>query len=820
MRTKSIKLWAILLILFMCITTMTLFGFIASQSLKKNIELQYKQESQSVLNRTVTSFESSFNAVEKFLEQIEQTFIMQPKMTTEELGLLFNTYQNIMPSNSSLIYGHINGHLYTGNNLVVPNDFSPIKREWYKKAIVNKEGINWTEPYLDYFNQNIVITASQYVNGQNHDGVIGIDFKLNELSKIISNSMIGEDGFVLLLNQNGTVIANGDNYLIGETLFDEQYNLLIEESRKSYVSYSIDEQQYLLHSYQLRQNGMNIVTAISKDELDAKLIQNLFPILVAGVICILIFSIIGYGITLLWTRPLKKLGILMNHVENGNYQVRANVKSYQEVTRLAKGFNSMIRAIKKRDRELIFSNSELKRTEEQLRSKYDELKESQRVLKLSEEKVAHLASHDSLTGLLNRRRLNEELNKSIINYKDCPIAVIFIDLDNFKMINDTLGHSFGDQLIIKVAEMLKNISPPYKQVARISGDEFILIIHDVESEKQAGEIAKEIVELFDTGIAIDSKILNVTASIGVALYPKHALTAEDLLKTADMAMYRAKGSGKNGYRLFDESIQQEIEEKTVIESGIRNSLETNGLELHFQPLYSTNHNKITSIEALLRVKSPDLMKFGIQKIIQIAEVTGQIIEIDNWVLENACRAIIRINKQLLDPVKISVNISPVHIMQQDFVENVRGIVENTGIPPEWLQLEITETSLMKSFETNLKKLELLKQLGISIHLDDFGTGYSSLSYLNSLPIDRVKIDKSFVDMMLKSEKERRIIETIISLAHNIGLQVVAEGVEYKEQLEMLIKYNCELVQGYYISKPLNYEQIAVRLLEEDVTSIN
>ncbi len=590
----------------------------------------------------------------------------------------------------------------------------------------------------------------------------------------------------------------------------------IEDTKTSYIPYVIDKQNYIIHSDIIEQNGMSIITAISEEELNKKLIQNLLPILVAGIICILLFSIIGYAITLIWTRPLKKLGILMNHVENGNYNVRAKVKSYQEVTRLAKGFNSMLRAIKKRDRDLIISNHELRNTEEKLRRKYDELKESQKILKVSEEKVAHLASHDSLTGLLNRRSLNDELNKSIENDKDCPIAVIFIDLDNFKMINDTLGHSFGDQLIVKVADLLKNISPPYKQVARISGDEFILIIYDIESEKQVEDIAKEIVALFDTSIDINSKLLNVTASIGVALYPKHGLTSEDLLKTADMAMYRAKGSGKNGYRLFDESIQKEIEEKSEIESGIRKSLETNGLELHYQPLFNTIDQKITSIEALLRVKSPELMKFGTLKIIQTAEVTGQIVEIDKWVLENACLAIKRINKHLSNPISISVNISPIHIMQQDFVENVRSIVESTDIPPGWLQLEITETSLMKSFEINLKKLEALKKMGIFIHLDDFGTGYSSLSYLNSLPIDRVKIDKSFVDVMLQSEKERKVIETILSLAHNIGLQVVAEGVEQKEQFDMLINYNCELIQGYYISKPLSYEKIVIKLLEDDV----
>ena len=234
--------------------------------------------------------------------------------------------------------------------------------------------------------------------------------------------------------------------------------------------------------------------------------------------------------------------------------------------------------------------------------------------------------------------------------------------------------------------------------------------------------------------------------------PYHAVTAEELLKISDMAMYRAKQSGKNGYRFFDEGIKQEAEEKLRIELGIRECLEKNEFELFFQPLYNTIEGRITSIEALLRANSTVLSQYNILEIIQIAEVTGQIVEIDKWVIKQACSAIQKINKSVNQPVHISINISAVHIMQQDFVDNIRSIVEESGVCPEWIELEITETSLMESFDLNKKKLDELKKIGVSIHLDDFGTGYSSLNYLTSLPIDRVKIDKSFVDAMLSIGK--------------------------------------------------------------------
>ena len=280
-------------------------------------------------------------------------------------------------------------------------------------------------------------------------------------------------------------------------------------------------------------------------------------------------------------------------------------------------------------------------------------------------------------------------------------------------------------------------------------------------------------------------------------------------------MYHAKGAGKNGYKIFDDGVKQEVEEKLIIEQGIRECMERDEFELFFQPIFNTKEGKVTSIEALLRTRTPSLSKYNILQIIQTAESTGQIIDVDKWVIKHACIAIQKINQTVQKPLKISINISAIHIMQLDFVDFIKRIVEETGVSPEWIGLEITETSLMESFESNKKKLEQIKKQGISIYLDDFGTGYSSLSYLNSLPIDHVKIDKSFIDVMLQSEKDRKIVKAIIKLAHNIGLNVVAEGVENKEQFETLQNNQCESIQGYFISKPVRYEEIISIIQEEN-----
>ena len=371
------------------------------------------------------------------------------------------------------------------------------------------------------------------------------------------------------------------------------------------------------------------------------------------------------------------------------------------------------------------------------------------------------------------------------------------------------------KVLIEVANKLKALSLSKKDVARISGDEFIIVIHELTSIEEAEKIAKEIKSQFDLPISIDSKVLNVTASVGLALYPLHAETPEELLKIADMTMYHAKGAGKNGYKIFDDGVKQEVEEKLIMEQGIRECMERDEFELFFQPIYNTKEGRVTGMEALLRTHTPSLSKYNILQIIQTAESTGQIIEIDKWVIKHACIAIQKMNQTVQQPLRISINISAVHIMQLDFVDNIKSIVEESGVSPEWIGLEITETSLMESFESNKKKLEEIKELGISIYLDDFGTGYSSLSYLNSLPIDHVKIDKSFIDVMLQSEKDRKIVKAIIKLAHNIGLHVVAEGVENKEQFETLQNNQCESIQGYYISKPVRYEEIISMIQEEN-----
>ncbi len=474
---------------------------------------------------------------------------------------------------------------------------------------------------------------------------------------------------------------------------------------------------------------------------------------------------------------------------------------------LPKCFNRMIDRICRRESKLPASGKGPAAAEEKLQQQYSDAKRAQQILKASEERIKRLAYTDSLTGLANREKLVETLAEALENAGDEASggAVMYIDLDNFKSINDTMGHTIGDKVLIEIAHKFLKVDYQNKTVARIGGDEFILLVNGPDYSQKVMDVCNSIVKIFEKPVVVDAKSFNVTTSIGVVLYPAHGSTAEELMKKADLAMYRAKQCGKNCYRIFDESMELEIITRVNIENGLRNALTKNELVLHYQPQYCLHTGRILCLEALLRWNSPTLGQVSPLRFIKVAEETGMIVNIEKWVLKNACIFAKSLNERMHEAMKISVNISSVHIMQSEFVNNVMSIIKEVGVYPGLIGLEITETVMMESFDSNKNKLEELKKLGMEIHLDDFGSGYSSLNYLQNLPIDYVKIDKAFIDTLLNSERNGKITETVIGLAHYIGLRVVAEGVESEEQYNLLKQYQCDLVQGYYISKPLSME---------------
>ncbi|GCD09932.1 EAL domain-containing protein [Clostridium tagluense] len=424
--------------------------------------------------------------------------------------------------------------------------------------------------------------------------------------------------------------------------------------------------------------------------------------------------------------------------------------------------------------------------------------------KKSEEKIKFMAYYDALTKLPNRtlfmKKLKDQLRMAKL--KKSQGAVFFIDLDDFKNINDTMGHNYGDKLLTYLATQLNSIINENDTLCRLGGDEFILI-HPYYEEAEVEVYAKRLLDLFNDFFQIENKQIYITASVGIAIYPKDGTDMDTILKKADSAMYKAKELGKNRFARFDEEMYLKLERKTCIDRILRSAIENNELSINYQPQYNAQKNEMFGFEALLRLNSAELGFISPAEFIPIAEETGYISKLDRWILKGACTQSVKWLQAGYKFKSISVNVSSVDIHQIDFLEEVKSILQTTGINPNILELEITETVLMESLDSNIKILEELMNMGIRIALDDFGTGYSSLNYLMKIPISTLKIDKSFIDNITSNEQNKSIINIIIQLAHSMDLKVVAEGVETEEQLSILKEKQCDYIQGYYFSRPLS-----------------
>jgi diguanylate cyclase (GGDEF)-like protein len=429
--------------------------------------------------------------------------------------------------------------------------------------------------------------------------------------------------------------------------------------------------------------------------------------------------------------------------------------------------------------------------------------------------VNNLAYHDKLTGLYNRTYF-EEVLKLEFEYRDFApsmFAILCLDLDNFKNINDTCGHNVGDKLLIQIAQGIKDVISDKHIVSRIGGDEFTIILRNVSTHNEIKEYADNLVNSLNRQINIYGNLFDVSASIGIAISQKDGYGIDELFKNADIAMYSAKNAGKGIYKFFNISMKENVIEKLNIETKLRDAIKNNELYLYYQPQINLKTMKITGFEALLRWNSHTFGNVSPEKFIPIAESNGQIISIGKWVLNEACKFGNKLNKLGLSNVYISVNISIVQLLSDSFLETVKNIIKETEMPPEFLELEITETLLMESFESVLNILDTLREMGIKISLDDFGKGYSSLTYLKHLPISTLKLDKLFIDDISLYTNKKGVTGLIVSIAHEMEMKVIAEGVEKKEQLDYLKTHNCDMIQGFLISKPLS-EKDAIQMLND------
>ncbi|MBT8438985.1 MAG: EAL domain-containing protein, partial [Gammaproteobacteria bacterium] len=487
-------------------------------------------------------------------------------------------------------------------------------------------------------------------------------------------------------------------------------------------------------------------------------------------------------------RPVHRLGLLAREIGRGNWSVKVNkTNANDEIGELTTAFEDMAGS-----------------------------------LELSNQQIRFLAYHDSLTGLPNRTMFKEYLDRSIEHARRNQqlLAMLFLDIDDFKQINDTMGHQAGDMLLQEIARRLTSalrgddyISVEHTHdatdgtLARLGGDEFIVLLPDIPDIFAPSVVAERLIDLVTKPIVINAHDCYVSASIGITLYPSDGVTAGELIKNADIAMYHAKESGKNAYQYFEDSMNTAAQERAKLENRLRIALEQNQFELFYQPQIHGVTREIIGLEALLRWRHPEDGLIPPNDFIPLAEKSGLILPIGEWVIHEACRQARAWQKAGYPLELISVNVSSIQLARQDFVAIVQDALAASQLQPGCLEIEITESAIMSDPEAAVQLLEDIKSIGVRIALDDFGTGYSSLSYLRRFPIDTLKIDRDFISEIDEKPADAEIIEAITAMAHTLRLRVVVEGIERESQLDIAINRKCDVIQGFLFSAPLPASEI-------------
>jgi diguanylate cyclase len=526
-------------------------------------------------------------------------------------------------------------------------------------------------------------------------------------------------------------------------------------------------------------------------ELDSSIFLNKLLVSCNIGLAILLISLYGSYLLarrlgLIITAPITALAVTMDEISRTkDYGLRAEISNVSELAHLAAGFNEMLDEVAKRDEALLER----------------------------QERLHRLANYDTLTGLPNRALFKDRLEQALRRAERVneQLAVMFIDLDDFKLINDTHGHRFGDLLLEEVARRLESETRAGDTLARLGGDEFIILLQDLKSTDNALQVAHKHLQNLLQVYRFEEKQLFVSASIGIALYPDHGESAEALVKGADSAMYHAKGKGKNHVELFTHELFSRTSERLSLQGDLRRALDQGEFVLHYQPRFNLLNGQWSGAEALIRWNHPQHGMISPLTFIPLAEETGLIMQLGEWVLREACQQLNRWHQAGIRLPRVSVNVSPLQFRRQNIVELVKSAVSEARLCTQALELEITESALMEDMDASIATLKLLQAIGIIISIDDFGTGYSSLSHLRSLPVDILKIDRSFIMNANASKDDAQILAAIISMAHSLHLALVAEGVECLEHQQLLQKQSCREAQGFYYARPMSAGDLAIFL---------
>lgn len=776
--------WSIIIILIIFILFLGfLINRLAARELGqqvRNVSLEISKSLKNNVNNFLVHKEENIYLTESFIKEI----LIDNKDVKGKITAVLKQIKNEHSDFKYLYFADKDGEFLIYPNIKFKKEYEPEKRIWYKKAVAKKDLI-WTNSYRDANNRYLMITVAKAVRNKEGKilGVVAGDILLDDFSNLIKAKKIGKTGYAYITDKKGNIIAHPEfdfwqekKNIKGIINYDKLYG-----KNQGSITY-LDDGEIRLASFVFleRLNSM-LFTQITKKEAFA--VINELEILIL-IISFMILTVVILTVYYIHKKnlliPINQLVENVNKVAAGNYNVKIDKTNNDEIGKLAQQFNYMT---------------------EEIASTYQQLEAYNQEVTILNKNLKYQANHDPLTGLANRRKFMEKLNIFLDSAKKG--AVVLLDFNNFKEINDTMGHVYGDQLLKKFANLLTNFSKEKLFVARYGGDEFLLLIKDIESVKEVEEHINSLEEKINEPFLIDAEEIYLSFSLGISLFPQDSKDAYELITMADTAMYHAKEMENKSYLFYSSEMFNLIKDKKSIRELLRRSLKEDSFELKYQPQIDVKTGKIDCLEALIRLKNNNLSP---AEFIPVAEESGLIIDISRWVSKRAIKDLAILEERFNKAVKISINFSVQQLNDLDYIEFISKKIKENGIKAGNLEIEVTESLLIKEKEKALNYLKKLKDLGLKIALDDFGTGYSSLSYLTYISFDKVKVDKTLIERFLESD-DLKTMDSLVSFFHSLNLPVVAEGVEELEQLNKLKKVNCDYIQGYLFSRPVKFSAL-------------
>ena len=708
----------------------------------------------------------------------------------------YDQVQQLLSQTSIYTNNTVHYYLYDINGYYIASTDNSQTADWEEYMNISVSDVSHTQilksSNINKNNESIEIVSPIKVK----DIIVGL-LRVN-IDSSYFGAFIPNHGEAFIMTENGDYLFSSTGFS-NEEMEKAALSNLIHKKQNGYISKNKSSVSNI-YGYKYIE-AFNWLYIIKQEGAQYKnLVSTLPTTLIFTVVILIIYSVIICRILAKrYTEPIYVLNENMKLASSGDLDVACQITSNDEFGELSNSFNNMMDIISSNYKELDASKKTLEDNEKELRKNYAHIEK--------------LAYHDSLTGLYNRvaflkyaYNIFHENGSHLAKH-----AIFFLDLDNFKNVNDTLGHDYGDLLLKNISNILTEHISENDLLARTGGDEFLILKNSYDTIDELNEFAKKIVTLIRRPFLLDDEYASISLSLGISLFPKDGLTISELIKNADIAMYCAKNSGKNSYRFFDSIMADDFNRKNNLADILSTVIENKEIYLLYQPQINVMTGKVTGYEALMRINSKLIGNISPTEFIPIAEDNGIINKLGDWALYEACTFNNNLIKLGYNDIKVSVNVSTSQLKDDHLITIIDSIPEITGMSLSNLELEITESVLMTAIDHNLELINKFKEKGISIALDDFGTGYSSFNYLTQIPIDTLKIDKSFVDRICDNDKDQIISDSIISLSHNMNISVVAEGVEQNDQYNILKTQKCDTIQGYYYSKPLTAEEFILFL---------